>query len=196
MGLKHIFRNGLLVASAISALAIAQPAMAYTETGHTGTTGAHSLTDTSAHPGAICAYVYSSSDDAYKLNHIYVNAPNMKAVAGMSSEKVAWTFTIQRRDNGFSTGPWQKRYTSPKFSAMTSSSTNATFSQQGVKVKVPYEYGADAAAEYRAIVKLFWYGVDGTTVIGTATGRVNWYNLYEGLDTFTSHNLCGDYQSA
>jgi hypothetical protein len=187
----------LTFAAALCALVVAQPALAYTETGHTGTTGVHSVTDTKAHPGVVCVYDYSTGDGAYRLNHIYVNAPNMKAVAGMSSEKVAWTFTIQRRDNGFGgAGPWQNRYTSPKFSAMTNSTTNAAFSQMGVKVIVPYEYGADAAAEYRALVKMYWYGSNGTSVIGSATGRLGWYNLYEELDTFTRKGLCEDYETA
>ena len=64
---RYAFLGSVLIA----ALAVAQPALAYTELGTTGTVGAHSLTDTSGSPGAVCVYKFNS-DNAWQLKHIYV----------------------------------------------------------------------------------------------------------------------------
>jgi hypothetical protein len=193
---RRILRFASLAAVSIAALAIAQPTLAFTQTGTTGTTGAHSVPDTSSNTAAVCSYQYLSSENVWKLKHIFVDAPYMKAVPGMGSEKVAWNFTVQRREGGFSGfGPWHNRYTSPNFSAMTDSTQNAPLVQEGVRVTVPFAPGADAAAEYRVLMKMIWYKANGTSVLGTVSGRLNWYSTYLGIDTFTRHNLCFDYEA-
>jgi hypothetical protein len=193
---KRVSRYLFLVAAAIVSLAVAQPALGYTELGTTGTVGSHSLTDTSGSPGAVCVYHYLSGENLWKLRRIAVNPPNVRAVAGQGTEKVAWKFIVQRRFiSAFSStpGPWKKRYASPKFVAYTDSSHDASFTQEHVRVRVPFGPGADAVAEYRVIVKVIWYKASGS-VLGKATMRADWYNLYEGLDTYVSHHNCGDYE--
>lgn len=195
--LKRMSRMALLVGTAAAALAIAQPAMAYTDLGTTGTTGAHKLTDTSSNPGTICLYKYSASDGLSKLRHIYVHPPKVKAIAGWTNEQVAWRFTVQRRISGFGgPGPWNDRYTSPNFySTAPNSSTNATFSDEDVSVTVPFEAGGDAVADYRVIVKVFWYDTS-SMVLGTAKMRDDWYLAAQPADlTATHHHSCYDYET-
>ena len=55
-------------------------------------------------------------------------------------------------------------------------------------------YGADAAAPYRVLVKLYWYEQDGTTVLGQANGRLEWYVAYVGLDSIFHKGYCSDYE--
>lgn len=192
---QQIWRLALLLGTALAALSLAQPALAYTELKVTGTVGAHRLLDTQLAPGGLCSYNYSSANGAYKLKHISVGPPRMKAVPGMGTEKVAWQFTIQRRIVGLGgPGPWANRYTSQRFVSSTDSTHNAPFHlYEGVKVVVPYAAGGDASADYRAIAKLIWYKADGTTVLGTATEKVDWYYGDEGDATFFPGGHCPDY---
>ncbi len=84
------------------------------------------------------------------------------------------------------------RYTSAVFTAYTDAHHNASFSQQGVKVVVPYTPGSDAGSQYRAIVKLIWYKANGK-VLGTAKERVDWYASYQSIDTIINHHVCYDW---
>jgi hypothetical protein len=188
-----IWRTALIVGVGITALTGAQPALGFSNVIVTGTVGAYKVRDTQVFPGAGCTYVYSSANQAWKLKHISVGSPSMKAVPGIGAEKVAWQFTIQRRIIGFGgPGPWQDRYASSKFTATTDSTHNAPFSTEGVKVVVPFQIGSDASASYRAKVKLTWYKANGTTVLGTVTGKIDWYYV----DSVMSHQIntpCPDY---
>jgi len=178
---------------AISALAAGRAALGYTELKVTGTVGAHSLWDTEAVPGATCLFKHRSG--TFRLSHIDASPPRMKAVPGMGTEVVAWSFTVQRRivDSG-GAGPWKDRFTSQKFTSSTNAKHNANFGgAQGVHVVVPFEAGGDASANYREIVKLFWYKSDGTTILGTATERVDWYYPDQAKGVPMFHHFCPDY---
>lgn len=192
---KRITRLLLVVGAAISALALAQPALGYTELKVTGTVGVHSLWDTEPAPGATCRFDYSAANSAYKLKHINVSRPLMKAVPGMGTERVGWDMTVQRRIVGLGgTSAWDNRYTSPIEKSSTDASHNASFANElGVKVIVPYQQGADASAEYRVIVKLFWYKADGTSILGTAKERVDWYYPDQGKAHPMYQEWCPDY---
>ena len=191
---KGIWRTALMVGVAITALTGAQPALGLSKVNVTGTVGSYKVRDTQLFPGALCSYRYSSANQAWKLKHIAVGPPFMKAVPGMGIEKVAWQFTVQRRITGFGgPGPWQDRYTSSKFTATTDSTHNAPFnSTEGVKVIVPFQIGSDASAEYRAKVKLTWYKADRTTVLGTVTGKIDWYYV-DSLMSRQINTPCADY---
>jgi hypothetical protein len=194
---RRVRRFALLGGTFVAALSLGQTALAATQTGTTGTTGAHSLSDTQAHPGVICVYYYGNngSDSYFQNKHIWVNAPHVKAIPGMGSEKVGWRFSVQRKDIGLGgSSPWKTTYTSPTWTAMTNSSTNAAFSQQGVKVHVPYDFGSDAGSIYRVNVKLFWYKANGTDVKGTASERMTWYDLREEENDTAKKGNCDDYQ--
>jgi hypothetical protein len=185
----------IVVAAALAALMGALPVSAYTELKTTGTVGMHSLTDTSSSPGADCIYRYKSGWDLWQLKRINVDPPNVRAVPAQGNEQVGWRFTIQRRAySAFSNhpGPWEHRYTSEVFKAVTDSTHDAAFSPAGVRVNVPVEPGNDVAFAYRAVVKAYWYRANGS-VLGTATMRVGWYSSVKGSGSETQHRACGDY---
>ena len=160
---------------AVAALAATQPALAY-ELSHTGTVGVHSLTDTSSNPGAIGRYRYYASDGYGFLNRFNVNPPNMRAVAGKSSQTVGWRYTVERKECGIEgCYRWIDRFTSVEFTAVTSDAHNASFSQATVSVNVPCGHGCyDAGAKYRITVKMIWHRPNGS-VQGTVLNRIYWY---------------------
>jgi hypothetical protein len=190
---SRVLRSVVIGVTAISALAIAQPALAYTELGTTGTVGAHKLQDTKSDPGAGCSFKQVGTNQ-YRLTHIYVFTPFMKGVPGMGEEHVAWSFTVQRRIvRSGGAGPWQDDYTSPKFRSHTDSTRYAGFDlEEGVRVVVPFAQSSAKSANYRVIVKLFWYKSDGTTILGTATDRVDWY-LMLVKSVPSTPGFCPDY---
>jgi hypothetical protein len=194
--LKHRSRyTFVLVAVAIGVLVAAQPAWAYKEVRQSGTVGMHSLTDTSSSPGADCIYRYRSGWGLWQLKRINVDAPNVRAVPSQGDEQVGWRFTVQRRAfSAFSNhpGPWEHRYTSEVFKAVTDSTHDAAFSPAAVRVNVPVEPGSDVVFIYRAVVKAYWYRANGS-VLGTATMRVGWYNSVKGSGSETQHRACSDY---
>ena len=138
----------------------------------------------------MCTYkAYHTKFSHYLIKHINVNPPNMKAVSGQGTEKVAWDFTVQRREVSFSNGSWQNRYTSPMFIASTNSTHNAGFTQESVGVAAP-QPGPDTEYEYRVLVKLFWYKSADGSVLGTATDRIDWYSDQNPTTITTDHHYC------
>ncbi len=160
----------------IAVLAVAPPVFADTELGHSGTVGVHSLTDTAASPGAIAKYRYRSADGFGWLKRLFVQPPNVRAVAGRNAQKVGWLFTVERKICGLKgCDRWRLRYTSPEMTAITDDASNAAFSQASVSVTVPCGPNcADAGAIYRVVVKMIWHRPNGN-VQGTARHRVYYY---------------------
>lgn len=192
--LKRLFRHAVVAGALVATLGVAGPVNGWVETARTGTTGPHSLTDTKANPGAICVYKPYPGWELSRFKHIYVNAPKIKAVAGQANQKVAWSFTVQRREWNIWTpdpGPWENTYTSPKWNASTNATTNAAFTQKGVKVNVPTDPGLDASYQYRVEVKTFWYRPNGN-VQGTATMRIERYAQQHETET-NGAKSCWDY---
>jgi hypothetical protein len=185
------FRVLLVVAvAATGALSISQPAFAYVETATTGTTGPHSVTDSASRPGVSCSYKPSSTAGVSKLYRMYISAPHVKAIAGSGHEKVGFRYVIQRSHNG---GAFRKFYTSPIVTSVTDTTHNAGFGQDSHNISIPYAYGTDSA-QYRVILKSFWYqGESGTTLRGTATGRVEWYAITTGVNPGPFNGSCPDY---
>ena len=134
------------------------------------------MTDTSSNPGAIGRYRYYASDGYGYLNRFYVNPPNMRAVAGNSSQTVGWQYMVERKLCGLgSCGAWALRFTSVEFSAVTSDAHNASFSQASASVTVPCGHNCfDLGASYRITVKMIWHRANGT-VEGTVRNRIYWY---------------------
>ena len=171
------FRTALVVATiAIAALATTQPALAAGDLSHTGTVGVHSVTDTSSDPGAIGKYKYYASDGFGWLTRFWVNPPSMKAVAGKSSQKVGWLYTVERKDCGFGgCNPWHVTYASPEMTAITDDAHNASFTQATVSVHVPCGHNcADAGSSYRITITMIWHRPSGITQ-GSARYRIYWY---------------------
>jgi hypothetical protein len=182
----------------MAALSISQSALGFAETKTTGTTGAHSYSDTKAKPGIICTYKDLASGVS-KLKRIDVKPPDMYGAAGAGTQWVGWQYTVQRQITGFSgPGPWKTTFTSEIFKTQTDGNLNhrAAFGGDSVSVSVPYAYGADASATYRVKSKLFWYTkTSKTTITGTAAGRYEWYVAYINLDSIKHKGFCNDYEA-
>lgn len=179
----------------MTVLAVAPPVLADTELGHSNPVGIHSLTDTSANPGATCKYKYLPAYGVGRQKRMFVQPPNMRAVAGMAAQEVGWQFTVQRRiDIEPSIGRWENRYTSPVMAAVTDDGHNAAFSSASVSVTVPFGPDADgAAAIYRVTVKMIWHRPNGS-VQGTARHRINFYlRVMSNGASDVQNNFCGGY---
>src|SRR5829696_4560402 len=140
----------------------AQPVLADTERGHTGTVGQHSLQDTTGSPGATCKYATIVADNDLKLRRIVVRPPLMRAVEGRSAQTVGWKFTVQLRVQGIGGATdWVIRYTSPEMTAVTDDAHNALFSDAAVRVR-PGRRTAGGMKQYRVVVTMLWHRADGS----------------------------------
>ena len=193
---NRLRRSLPLVAGIVATLAISQTALGFVQTKATGTTGAHSYSDTQSKPGIICIYKDLASGVS-KLKRIDVKPPDMKGVPGAGTQWVGWQYMVQRQITGFSgPGPWKTTYTSSIFKTQTDSSHRANFGSDSVSVSVPYAYGADASATYRVKSKLTWYtNTSSTSLTGSAAGRYEWYVAYVGLDSIKHKGHCNDYEA-
>ncbi|MEA2676888.1 MAG: hypothetical protein QOJ81_1029, partial [Chloroflexota bacterium] len=171
----------------------AQPVLADTELGHAGTVGVHSLSDTSGNPGAWCGYKLLTAIGVEKLVKLVVKPPKMKAVNGLTNQKVGWVIIVQRQagPNGQS-NPWIDKFTSTEQTAYTNYLQNAIFAgDRTITVTVPYGvYDTGHDAIYRINVKLIWHKPNGT-VQGTALHRVGHYGLYDVSNTGSSSPQAG-----
>jgi hypothetical protein len=173
----------------LAALAVGQPALADTELGHTGTVGAHSLTDTSSQPGAKCHYNFNSGLGLGKLKTIEVRPPNMSPVR--TKQVVGWQFTIQRRFVGSSTGPWKQVYRSVTQTTSIGGGDSGGFTSMTAPISLPSNEGANGEHFYRVIVKMIWYHAD-SSVMGTARHRVDFYRgVMNTGEHWTDDGSCG-----
>ena len=188
---KRLFSAGRFAAPAglvVGLLLGAQPVLADTELGHTGTVGIHSLSDTSGNPGAWCGYKLLSGPGVEKLIKLVVKPPKMKAVSGQTHQKVGWVIIVQRQagPDGQS-NPWIDKFTSTEQTAYTSYLQNAAFAgDRTITVTVPYGvYDTSHDAIYRVNVMMIWHNANGS-VQGTALHRVGHYGLYDVSNTSSS----------
>ena len=176
----------------LAALAVGQPVLADTELGHTGTVGAHSLTDTSSKPGAKCHYTFSTGLGLGKLKTIEVRPPNMSPVAGRTHQIAGWQFTIQRRFVGSSTGPWKQIYKSNQQTTAIGGGDSGGFTSMTAPITLPSNEGVTGEHFYRVFVKMFWYRKDDATVQGTALHRVDFYRgVMNTGERWTDDGSCG-----
>ena len=180
---KRLLSAGRVAAPAGLALGLmlgAQPVLADTELGHTGTVGTHSLHDTANYEGAGCHYLWNTQQDIAYLKSIDVNPPRMKAVVGNNHQTVGWQAIVQRRWGSNGTSPaWTVTFTSVERTATTNATTNALFNQWAhINVTLPFGAAQHQSkfAQYRVVVKMIWHNSNGTTQ-GTAMHRVDHYFL-------------------
>jgi hypothetical protein len=154
------------MSAVLFALVAAGPVLADLEQGHTGTVGFHELRDGS-NGGAVCRYkqiVPSPSGYNYeaKLKRIDVRPPRVRASSG--SQEVGWRFIVERRGYSGTWSPWVVTYRSPVQRDVTNTTTDASLTSMGVGVAVPTTSADDSPGYvYRVLVKMFWYGADGST---------------------------------
>jgi hypothetical protein len=187
---RRFWRQGFVAVTVLATLAMAQPTMAFSKTGQTGRIGAYSVTDGVGLSGVTCAYD-AGPGSLQHLRAMWVTPPLAKAVPGMGSEKVGWSYTIQRK---IQREGWTNRVTSKILTKYATSSEYEVL-PGGKTVKVILPNGPDGpTATYRAVIKMLWYAADGRTVIGTVSGRMDTYFVLADERTNT-HGSCLDYIS-
>ena len=181
---QRLFSVGRLAAPAGLALGLmlgAQPVLADTELGHTGTVGPHIVSDGFA--AVTCAYTYLPASDVYRLTKINVAYPSIAAVVGKSHQKVGWQAIVQRKYGGYPTSnlQWVNDFASAEMTAYTSDNSYANFQNfRHISVTVPYGPSAQNThyAAYRVLIKMFWHTPSGG-VQGTALHRHDHYYKYD-----------------
>ena len=176
-----------VAAFAALTLAAGQPVLADTPLGHTGTVGAHSLTDTHSTPGAKCHYEGGGVGVGF-IDSIKVRPPNMSPVR--TKQIAGWQFTVERRFVGSSTGPWKQVYHSVIQTTSIGGGDSGGFTSMTAPISVPSNEGTTGEHFFRVIVKMFWYHAD-SSVMGTARNRVDFYREIKGNLAATFDGSCG-----
>ena len=152
----------------------AATASADTPISHAGTYGVHYLADREEYPGVRCSY-----NSATVIQSVRVRGPLVFArdrVANhIDSQRVSWFFRVRARPAG--SGTWTTVATSAVQTRTATDTQVADFSPMSKS------FAGNAGNEYRVQVVMRWYGQDGTTVVGRATHRVDWYS-WEGVPSF------------
>lgn len=181
----------LVLALVVLTLAAAQTVLADTELGDAGNVGMHSLTDTHATPGARCGYKLNSDLGLGKLKTITAHPPNMRAAPGRSHQVIGWRFTIQRNFVGEHNRPWKVVYSS-SLQTTAIGGEGGGFSSMSASILVPPNEGATGVHHYRVVVKMFWFGKDDQTVVGTSRHRVDFYRgVMNTGERWTDDGSCG-----
>jgi hypothetical protein len=194
----HLFgtrvqRFVLLVGVTLGMLVAVSPVAAATELGRSGVVGPHKVVDKQTYAGATCTYAHvAGRPNNSSLVQISVSSPHVWAVAGAGDQRVGWNFSVQRRSFGLGGhGSWSTRYTSPRFTEWATHTREADFTSASVKVTVPGSANAEFYFEYRVIVKLFWFGDDGS-ITGSARKLLLWY-FQDDAKTYDTQNFpCED----
>jgi hypothetical protein len=173
---------GVALALPLLAVLVAAPVAADLERGHKGHVGYHALVDTEANAGARCIYrtvvERESGDPAHpiywegRLRRLEVNPPIMRTALA-ATQKVGWRFIIQRAKDG---GTFERVYRSPVQVQRLRVNRESSFLPMGVDLRVPKASRHENRHEYRVMVKMFWYGADGS-VSGSALHQLSWYEL-------------------
>ena len=153
----------LLIATTLgvaAVLAASSVAVADVPVGHSGSTGAHSLTDSSEAAGASCRY-----NDDQNVDRIRVRPPTVFARDRSTSRDqqwVGWRVELRYRADG---GAWSTVQTSSVMRVKAWDDTPAAFRTSTFTVAHPKGSGA-----WRVIVRMTWYR-PGTSDIWEGTAR-------------------------
>ena len=176
---RAIRASTILLSLGIAWLVTAAPAAADTERGHTGQVGVHRLRDVFGYPGARC--YFEGPMGAEQVVAMDVRSPVVfarDASSGVDIQRVGWRATIQRLSGGtwsnYLTGPLERDYATDRHPA--------EFTKWGVDLP---------DGTYRVFIRMFWYDPAGTTVVGTANHRVDFYAIIiNGEQAFQSDGRC------
>lgn len=183
----RVQRVVLLVGVTLGMLVAVSPVVAATELGRSGVVGPHKVVDKQSYAGAACSYAQvAGRPNNLSLVQISVSSPHVWAVSG--EQLVGWNFSVQRRNFGLGfTGKWSTRYTSPRFTEWATETREADFTYASVNVTVPGRANAESYFEYRVIVKLFWFGDNGS-ITGSARKLLLWY-FQDDAKTYDTQNF-------
>jgi hypothetical protein len=155
-------------------IALAGPVATSADTAlsHDGRTGVHYLADSEEYPGVRCAY-----DDETVIESVRVRDPLVFARDSnpdrVDSRSVSWKYRVQAQNvNGWAT-----------VAASALQKRTATDAQIANFSPMRTTFAGSASTQYRVVVVIRWYGSDGTTVVGRAVHRADWY-AWVGVPSF------------
>jgi hypothetical protein len=152
----------------------AQPAVAFEELKSSGTTALYTVTDESSTAGAFCDYEQNAGSGNDELDRISIRQMFTHAPFAQDSD-VGFQVTFTRNLPPFGDNRFVPYYTTP---VVRKSANDAEVAFYTRSWKVP----EGTTAQWRAVLKLYWYPVGGGPIIGKAKGR---YEAYE-------HRLSGE----
>ena len=143
-----------------------------TAVSHEGRYGVHYLADSEEYPGVRCRY-----DDETVIDSVRVRDPLVFARDSnpdrVDSRWVSWKYRVQAQ----SAKSWFNVATSETQKRIATDAQIANFSPMRTN------FAGSASTQYRVVVIIRWYGTDGTTVVGRAVHRADWY-AWEGVPSF------------
>ena len=173
-----VVRSAFIGVMALLLIALAGPVgtSADTAISHEGRLGVHYLADTEEYPGVRCAY-----DDATVIESVRVRDPLVFArdrnPDRVDSRWVSWKYRVQAQ----TVKGWATVATSALQKRTATDAQIADFSPMRT------HFDGSASTSYRVVVIISWYGADGTTVVGRAVHRADWY-AWVGVPSF--EGLC------
>jgi hypothetical protein len=172
--MRKIRRSLFIGVPVLLLIALAGPVATSGDTAvnHSGRYGVHYLADSEEYPGVRCAY-----DDETVIESVRVRDPLVFTRDSnpdrVDSRWVSWKYRVQAQNvNG-----WAAIATSELQKRMATDAQIANFSPMRTT------FAGSASTQYRVLVIIRWYGSDGTTVVGRAVHRADWY-AWEGVPSF------------
>ena len=187
MGIRALFRAGLLLSTAVLSLGIAQPTAALSVLTLSGNYGSMTFSDaTETGAGAKCIY----GSDGH-LDRVSVRGAELLAddsTWGTDQQWVGLSFKVQRfyydPADPFLV-PYKTIYTSPVVKKLASDSAPAVFDRRGWDV--PAQLGRDI----RVVVIANWYRPGSKTEVdGTIKFAVEWYRSTRGTTARFDYRRC------
>ena len=170
-----------LIAALLSLQALAGPALADTELGHTGPVGPHrlrmdTLADFQAGRGGATCYYYSTTDSEPPMSQLTVRFPRVLArntTSGTDSRVVGWRPKLQRQQLD---GTWALVLALPVQRKIATDASAAPFTALSFSASQIPDTG-----RLRVVVDMLWYKPGATvsaggTIEGVARHRVDYYH--------------------
>jgi hypothetical protein len=167
-------RHLVTLAAPLLLLALAAPVATSADTAvnDEGRVGVHYLADSEEFPGVRCRY-----DDETVIESVRVRDPLVFArdrnPDRVDSQLVSWKYRVQAE----TTEGWATVATSGLQKRIATDAQVADFSPMRTS------FAGSASTQYRVVVTMRWYSLDGDTVVGRAVHRADWY-AWQGVPSF------------
>jgi hypothetical protein len=167
---------GLIVAMGLS-ITGAVPTSADTSMTQSGLFGVHFLADSREYAGVSCTYNSANVIHSVRVRDPFIFARNR--TTGVDTQWVSWYFRVQAQT------PGARSWTTVATSAVQKrTASDAQVADFGPMTKA---FAGTAAKQYRVLVVVRWFGAGGTTEVGRAIHREDWYS-WVGVPSF--QGLC------
>ena len=171
--MRKVVRS-FVIALPLLLIALAGPVATSADTAlsHSGRYGVHYLADSEEFPGVRCRYDDETVIDAVRVRDPLVFARDRNADR-VDSQWVSWKYRVQAQ----TVKGWANVATSEVQKRVATDAQVANFGPMRT------DFAGSASTQYRVAVIIRWYGTDGTTVVGRAVHRADWY-AWEGVPSF------------